>query len=51
MRIIFKDNKVQKGYRIKIPKAVIDTLQLKEGAEIRVELDPVRKELIIKEEK
>ncbi len=50
MRIIFKDNKIQKGYRIKIPKAIIDTLNIKEGEKIRVEFDPNKKELIIKEE-
>ena len=50
MRIIFKDNKIQKGYRIKIPKAIIDTLNIKEGEKIRVEFDSNKKELIIKEE-
>jgi len=51
MRIIFKDNKIQKGYRVKIPKAVVDTLKLKEGQKIKAEFDPEKKELIIKEEK
>ena len=50
MRIVFKDNKIQKGYRIKIPKALIDTLDLKEGGRIRMEFDAAKKELIIKEE-
>jgi len=51
MRIVFKDNKIQKGYRVKIPKAVIDTLHLKEGEKIEVEFDPEKRELIVKEEK
>ena len=36
--IIFKDNSIQTGYRIKIPKAIIDTLELKEGQEIGLNL-------------
>ena len=51
MRIIFKDNKIQKGYRIKIPKAVIDTLNLEEGQKIEIGFDGEKRELIIKEEK
>lgn len=51
MQIIFKDNKIQKGYRVKIPKAIVDTLKLREGEKIEVLFDAEKKELIIKEEK
>jgi antitoxin component of MazEF toxin-antitoxin module len=51
MRIIFKDNKIQKGYRVKIPKAVVDTLELKEGERIKIEFDAVSKRLIVGREK
>jgi bifunctional DNA-binding transcriptional regulator/antitoxin component of YhaV-PrlF toxin-antitoxin module len=45
--IIFKDNKIQKGYRIKIPKAVIDTLDLSEGQDVVLNFDVDKKSLII----
>ncbi len=34
MDVVFKDGKVQKGYRIKIPKAIVDTLNIKEGQKV-----------------
>ena len=37
--MIFKDGKIQKGYRVKIPKAIVDTLELKEGQEVVVKFD------------
>ena len=37
--MIFKDGKIQKGYRVKIPKAIVDTLELKEGQEVVVRFD------------
>lgn len=37
--MIFKDSKVQKGHRVKIPKAIIDTLDLKEGKDIEIKFD------------
>jgi len=43
--IIFKDNKIQKGYRVKIPKAVVDTLELKEGDGVVIKFDADSKEL------
>jgi antitoxin component of MazEF toxin-antitoxin module len=48
--IIFKDNSIQTGYRIKIPKAIIDTLELKEGQEIRIKFDVDKRILIIEED-
>ena len=49
--IIFKDNKIQKGHRIKIPKAVVDTLDLKEGTKIVLKFDLSNKRIIMEEEK
>ena len=49
--IVFKDSCIQKGYRIKIPKAIVDTLKLREGQKIEVRFNPDREELVIKEEK
>jgi hypothetical protein len=51
VEITFKDNKIQKGHRIKIPKAIIDTLKLKEGAKILLQFDPINKKIIITEDK
>lgn len=51
VEITFKDNKIQKGHRIKIPKAIVDTLNLKEGAKIILKFDPINKKIIVEEEK
>jgi len=48
--IIFKDNRVQTGHRIKIPKAVIDTLELKEGQGIKIRFDVDKRILIVEED-
>jgi antitoxin component of MazEF toxin-antitoxin module len=37
--MIFKDGKIQKGYRVKIPKAIVDTLSLQEGQEIEIKFN------------
>ena len=50
VEITFKDNKIQKGHRVKIPKAIVDTLNLKEGAKIVLKFDPINKKIIITEE-
>lgn len=50
VEIKFRDNKIQKGHRIKIPKAIIDTLDLKEGTKIQIIFDPVKKRLIVEEQ-
>lgn len=41
--IIFKDNSIQTGHRIKIPKAIIDTLNLKEKQKITIKFDSDKK--------
>ncbi len=51
VEIKFKDNKIQKGHRIKIPKAIVDTLNLKEGSKIVLKFDPINKRIIIEEDK
>ncbi len=51
VEITFNDNKIQKGYRIKIPKAIVDTLHLKEGSKIVLKFDPINKKIIIEEDK
>tara|TARA_Y100000310_G_scaffold240192_1_gene244031 strand:- start:5643 stop:5846 length:204 start_codon:yes stop_codon:yes gene_type:complete len=48
--IIFKDNSIQTGHRIKIPKAVIDTLELNEGQKIKIKFDVDKRILIIEED-
>lgn len=45
--VIFKNVKIQKGHRIKIPKAVIDTLDIKEGEETILKFDPNKKTIIM----
>ncbi len=47
MEIIFNDNSIQTGYRVKIPKAIVDTLQLKEGEKIIIKFDVNKKIIII----
>lgn len=46
--VIFKDGKVQKGHRIKIPKAIVDTLNIREGDKILIKFDVLKKRLIVK---
>jgi|TARA_B100002003_G_C13922211_1_gene448350 bifunctional DNA-binding transcriptional regulator/antitoxin component of YhaV-PrlF toxin-antitoxin module len=45
--IIFKDNHIQTGHRVKIPKAIIDTLDLKEKQKIEIRLDANKKKIIV----
>ena len=45
--MIFKDGKVQKGHRVKIPKAIVDTLGIEEGKDIEIKFDLVKKRLTI----
>jgi bifunctional DNA-binding transcriptional regulator/antitoxin component of YhaV-PrlF toxin-antitoxin module len=45
--MIFKDGKVQKGYRVKIPKAIVDTLELKEGQEVEIRFDLEKNKLTL----
>ncbi len=48
---IFKDNKIQIGHRVKIPKAIIDTLNLKVGQKIIIRFDADRRTITIQEVK
>ena len=45
--IIFKDNSIQTGHRIKIPKAIIDTLGLKVKQGITIRFDVDKKNMIV----
>ncbi len=45
--IIFKDKSIQTGHRIKIPKAIIDTLDLKVKQKIEIKFDAQKKRMII----
>ncbi len=45
--IIFKDNSIQTGYRIKIPKAIIDTLDLKVKQKITIKFDVNKKNMVV----
>ena len=45
--IIFKDNRIQKGHRIKIPKAIVDTLELKEGQKIKINFNANKKKMVV----
>lgn len=51
VEISFKNNKIQKGQRIKIPEVVLDTLGLKEGDKIVIKLDPINKKFTVEEQK
>ena len=50
VEIIFKDNIVQSGYRVKIPKAIIDTLNLKTKQRIKIRFDAEKRIMIIEED-
>jgi len=49
--VIFKGARIQKGFRVKIPKPIIDTLNLRSSEKIIIKFDLDKKEIIIKEEK
>ena len=49
--VIFNGGIVQKGDRIKIPKAIVDTLNLISGEKIVIKFDAEKREIIIVEEK
>ncbi|MFA4960841.1 MAG: hypothetical protein WC548_04220 [Candidatus Pacearchaeota archaeon] len=48
--VIFKGVGIQKGHRIKIPKAIVDTMDLKEGQGIKIKFDVKTKKMIIEVE-
>jgi hypothetical protein len=49
--IIFKDNSIQTGHRIKIPKAIIDTLGLSVKQKIKIRFDVDNKTMIVEVDK
>lgn len=49
--ILFKGSRIQTGYRIKIPKAIIDTLNLKVGKKIIVKFNAEKKVFYVEEDK
>lgn len=49
--VIFKDLKIQVGDRVKIPKAVMDTLGLKKGQKIILKFDADKRKILIEEDK
>ncbi len=49
--VIFRDLKIQVGDRVKIPKAVVDTLNLKKGQKIILRFDVDKRKIVIEEEK
>jgi len=49
VEIIFKGGKIQTGDRVKIPKAVMDTLDLKSGEKIIIKFDAEKRRIIIEE--
>jgi len=50
VEVVFKGSKIQTGDRVKIPKAIMDTLELKAGNKIIVKFDPENRKIIIEEE-
>jgi hypothetical protein len=48
--IIFKDNSIQTGHRIKIPKAIIDTLGLEVKQKIKIRFDVDSKTMVVEVE-
>jgi len=51
VEIIFRGGKIQTGFRIKIPKAIIDTLELEESQKIVLKFDAEKRIMIVEEEK
>jgi hypothetical protein len=49
--IIFRGARIQIGDRVKIPKPIVDTINLKSGDKIIIKFDIDKKEIIIKEDK
>lgn len=47
VEIIFKDKCIQTGYRIKIPKAIVDTLDLRVKQKIRIRFNVNKGSMIV----
>lgn len=50
VEVLFKDGRIQVGDRVKIPKAVMDTLELEAGDEILIKFDPIKRRIVIEED-
>lgn len=48
---IFRDNSIQTGHRIKIPKAIVDTLGLEVGQKIEVRFDAEKGTMVVEASK
>ncbi len=44
---IFRDNSIQTGHRIKIPKAIVDTLGLEVKQKIEIRFDAEKKKFVV----
>lgn len=44
---IFRDNSIQTGHRIKIPKAIVDTLNLKVKQKIEIRFDAGKRKMVV----
>ena len=51
VEIIFKGGKIQTGERVKLPRAILDTLNIKSGEKIIIKFNAEKREIIIKEDK
>jgi len=47
VEIIFRDKCIQTGHRIKIPKAIIDTLDLKVRQKVEIRFDAGKKRMVV----
>lgn len=47
VEVVFKDKSIQTGHRIKIPKAIIDTLNLKVGQKVEIRFDAGKKRIVV----
>jgi bifunctional DNA-binding transcriptional regulator/antitoxin component of YhaV-PrlF toxin-antitoxin module len=47
---IFRDNSIQTGHRIKIPKAIVDTLGLKVKQKIEIRFDAESRKMVVEVE-
>jgi antitoxin component of MazEF toxin-antitoxin module len=45
--IVFKDNCIQTGHRIKIPKAIVDTLDLEIKQKITIKFNAGKKIMVV----
>jgi hypothetical protein len=48
--IIFKNKSVQVGHRVKIPQAIVDTLDLKVKQKLKISFDVETKKIVVEVE-